>query len=426
MIKSLKAYWNLRKFYILGVYICIILVGVIGMITDQSNWNSYRENVYNYTNEKDYHTFKSQVEELVKNGHGKDDYHSIDFFSSQFSETGSPKEVNSDKVWSYDYVAASTFGKSSYVNEHNLNTSELKNRLSAKNVLQYLPNSFEEYRNKLLNFYNPTPEYNNGFIFGPENSTYFFVSINNSAIMSFVLIIAPLLLLIMCLDQGRKFSLFYVQRGRNRNKLLFSQFIYFALGSILMITLMSIITHMTRGLFIPNKYVNIPVRGLIENGKQIVALALILTIFIMFIDALIGKSIYKILTTVFSIPAIILFVNNLSSKYRGDLDKYLSNFKFIITLIILSVIIIPIIYFMNLKYSSEQDERFIRLKKLSIPFYLFIVFLTTFDLFMPSVTSSSFSTNNLIYIIIGIFVIVLFGKLILNFDSYLIFKRKNK
>lgn len=81
---------------------------------------------------------------------------------------------------------------------------------------------------------------------------------------------------------------------------------------------------------------------------------------------------------------------------------------------------------MNLKYSSEQDERFIRLKKLNIPFYLFIVFLTTFDLFMPSVTSSSFSTNNLIYIIIGIFVIVLFGKLILNFDSHLIFKRRNK
>lgn len=407
MKKALKAYWSLRKNFIIGIYAIIIGIAAVGMVNDQIKWNSFKDEVNKQLNEKDYNKFRGEIEDLVSSGKGEESYSQIPSLNSD-KKNEVQNETLRNKI--DDYYVVVTSGQYKILNMERVYVTAIDD--SAETILKELPPSFKDYKNKVLNYYAPQDieGYKNTSY---EKNTYVSNSLNNVAIIIYVLAAAPLLLLVMILDQNRKFSPFYVQRGRNRNKLVFAQFIFFGLGTILMVTLMSFITHLTRGLFIPNQYVNIPYKGLAYIGMQLIIDSLIFIIYAIFIDALIGKPIYKILTTAFSIPAAILLFNQLPGEVGVRIKEYSFGGNFIIILLIFALILLPAAYFINLKYSFEQEQRYVRLKGLALPFYIFIVVLTIYDLLIPGLRGHS-GTSDLIFVVLGVVIIVLFAKLILG------------
>ncbi|OFI46863.1 hypothetical protein BG262_03465 [Floricoccus penangensis] len=411
MKKALKAYWSLRKNFIIGIYAIIIGIGLVGMINDQINWNSFKDEVTSQLDEKDYNKFRGEIEDLVNSGKGNNSYMEIPYFNDD-----KKNEVQNDSFRNkiHDYYILVTSGQYKILKKDKIYTTDFDQ--SAESILKELPESFKDYKNKVLNYY--APQDIEGYKkTGYEKDAYVSNSLNNVAIIIYVLAAAPLLLLVMILDQNRKFSPFYVQRGRNRNKLVFAQFIFFGLGTIFMITLMSFITHLTRGLFIPQEYVNVQYKGLVYVGMQLIIDSLIFIIYVIFIDALIGKSIYKTLTTAFSIPAAILLLNELPAEVRVKINEYSFGGNFILILLIFALILLPAAYFMNLKYSYEQEQRYVRLKKLALPFYIFIVALAIYDLIIPGIRGSLFmrgGSSDLIFVVLGVVIIVLFAKLILG------------
>ncbi|WEV60058.1 hypothetical protein OZX68_03795 [Streptococcaceae bacterium ESL0729] len=410
MKKSVIAYWRLRKNLIIGLSLIIVALGLFGIIGDQMKWHNDKEAIdeflinNNYSKE-DYQNFRAEIEDLIKNGKGDASIETLARFDNLTAGTTTKADVRPNYL---DPISVSLWTARARRN--------VDDESKASYVINFLPESYEAYKKVLYNFYLDKDELN---LTRNSKSLYFgYTSLNNIAILSYSLLVAPILLLLVSFDQAKNLGLFFVQRGRNRNKLVFGQLVFFVGLPLFLISLLSLITHLSRGLVIPKEFANVPFEPLLLINIAYIFIALISAVYVLFIDALVGRPIYKFLTAIMGVPALSLILQNFDEPRffltRHILDAKLSDGVIALGLafLILTLIFAPLIYLMNKSYSLEQDKNYIRLNFLKIPFYLLIFILVIVDLIYPTHSNKLSNELGLLVIVLAVGILLVFGFLI--------------
>ncbi|WEV44551.1 hypothetical protein OZX60_03695 [Streptococcaceae bacterium ESL0687] len=408
MKKSIIAYWNLRKNLITGISLLILALGFIGLIRDQTNWKNSKEAleefmVDNHYSKEDYQEFRGEIEELIKSGKGSDSFYTIPRLAEREFSTSTYEEETPN----YLQFLASLWTRNGLLHGD-----------EAESVINLLPESYEDYKKELNQFYLKDTDFS--LTKNAKSLYYSYNNINNLALIPFSLLVAPALLILVSLDQTKNLGLFFLQRGRNRNKLVFGQLVFFVGLPLLLIGLISILTHLTRGLLIPKEYVTLPVESLWLLSGSYIFMTLIACIYILFIDALVGRPIYKFLTAILGLPALLIIFESYDgsrqflSRYILNVDLKTSFLNLGLAFLIAALIFSPLIYLMNKEYSLEQDREYVRLDFLRLPFYLLILALVVADLLYPLYI-------NKFWYELG-FVVILFAFSILIIFAFLIFR----
>lgn len=404
MKNIMKVYFKLRKSWLIALYALIIVAGLTSMANDSVQWHRWEKIVVESTSKATYQKTRTYLKK-----HPKADIYAQDF----------PSDYQR-------YIEAISIARPLPRND--------RKPISAKTIYQFAPMTYDALKTDLLSYYSEdNRRYDSQSEFSSavqkyipsagENGQYTEqVSINKVGLMglNICLAFAALYGILLIVDQLTKVTAFIKGRTGGVNRLNLVQFIYWAGIPLAMITVLSVITHLTRTLFIPSQYITIPWKDLLVQGGNSLSISLGMVLLISFVNALVGKSIYKLLTLFLGVPACLLAGSNIFSLLKiPSLNAFLKSLSYPVYLLILLVILLPIIMILHKHYSLEQDTFYIKLDKLRLPFYSGILVLVILDFvltfFLPGMSiNTPLDIGLLIGLIIGIPII--FAKLVLNKD----------
>lgn len=404
MKNIMKVYFKLRKSWLIGLYALIIVAGLTSMANDSVQWHKWEKIVVQSTSKAAYQKARTYLKM-----HPKADVYAQDF----------PNDYR-------PYLETIRMIKPLPINNNE--------PISAKMIYQFAPLTYNALKTDLLSYYSEDQRNSwreNTFSTAvlryipavSENGQYTEqVTINKIGLMglNICLAFAALYGILLIVDQLTKVTTFIKGRTGEVNRLNLVQFIYWAGIPLAMITVLSVITHLTRSLFIPSQYIAIPWDSLLAQGGNSLSISLGMVLLISFVNALVGKPIYKLLTLFLGVPACLLAGSNIVSLLKmPSLNDFLKSIAYPVYFLILLVILLPIIMILHKHYSLEQDTFYIKLDKLRLPFYSGILVLVILDFvltfFLPNrFISTPLDIGLLIGLIIGIPII--FAKLVLNKD----------
>ena len=404
MKNIMKVYFKLRKSWLIGLYALIIVAGLTSMANDSVQWHKWEKIVVQSTSKAAYQKTRTYLKT-----HPKADVYAQDF-------------PNDYRRYLETISMVRTLPRDS------------SEPILAKTIYQFAPLTYDALKTDLLSYYSEDQRnYRSDPYFSTavlryipsvgENGQYTEqVSINKIGLMglNICLAFAALYGILLIVDQLTKVTAFIKGRTGEVNRLNLVQFIYWAGIPLAMITVLSVITHLTRTLFIPSQYITIPWKDLLVQGGNSLSISLGMVLLISFVNALVGKPIYKLLTLFLGVPACLLAGSNIVSLLKmPSLNAFLKSIAYPVYFLILLVILLPIIMILHKHYSLEQDTFYIKLDKLRLPFYSGILVLVILDFvltfFLPSrFISTPLDIGLLIGLIVGIPII--FAKLVLNKD----------
>ncbi|MGX7047849.1 hypothetical protein RU86_GL001901 [Lactococcus piscium] len=404
MKNLMKVYFKLRKSWLIGLYALIIVAGLTSMANDSVQWHRWEKIVVQSTSKAAYQKTRTYLKT-----HPKADIYAQDF----------PNDYQR-------YLETIRMIKPLPINNNE--------PISAKMIYQFAPLTYDALKTDLLSYYSEDkrtyrsdPYFSTAVLryipsVGENGQHTEQVSINKIGLMglNICLAFAALYGILLIVDQLTKVTAFIKGRTGEVNRLNLVQFIYWAGIPLVMITFLSVITHLTRSLFIPSQYVAIPWEDLLVQGGNSLSISLGMVLLISFVNVLVGKPIYKLLTLFLGVPACLLAGSNIVSLLNmPSLNAFLKSIAYPVYFLILLVILLPIIMILHKHYSLEQDTFYIKLDKLRLPFYSGILVLVILDFvltfFLPNrFISTPLDIGLLIGLIVGIPII--FAKLVLNKD----------
>ncbi|GAX48007.1 hypothetical protein [Pseudolactococcus reticulitermitis] len=395
MKKVFKAYFKLRKGWLITLYALLLLGGLASMVNDGVQWRKWETAVTQYTNEKDYQKFRTYYQENPD----------MDVYANMLPES-----------------------KRMYLNLTPINSKFYKvDRIKGHMIYESAPADYQTFKKDLLRYY-PAPkylytsqDYRNISGAGRDDKNVF-VKFNLIALMdlNILLIFVGAFALAIVLDQSKNVTAFIGARIGGISKVHVVQFIYWTGIPLVMASILSLITHLTRQFFIPIQYVTISGERILQVSGESLSVALIAAIGVSLINALVGKPVYKIMTGVLAVPALAMGIANLRQliTYRPISDILVKTPSFVY-LLVFAVIAIPIILILQKRQSLEQDSFYIKLKALRLPFYIGVVILTILDFVLPffmmgRVMEAPLDVVINLVMIAGVFTV--FAKLILDKD----------
>jgi hypothetical protein len=394
MKKVFKAYFKLRKGWIITLYGLLLLAGLASMVNDNVQWHKWEAAVTKNTNAKEYQKFRS----YYKNNPDLDVYGTV-------TPESHIKYLNSVPI-------NSVFFK--------------EDRVTGKMIYQSSPAEYETYRDNLLAYY---PKKDNYFydriIFRnlpSETNEHTNVQINLVALMSETILLTFVVAfaLAVVLDQSKHITAFIGSRMGGTTTLHFAQFIYWVGIPLIIASILSLITHLTRQFFIPSQYVKIPWEKVLELSGEALSVALIAAIGVSLVDALVGKPVYKIVTGVLAVPALAIAMSNLRQLITcRAISDIMVKIPLFIYMFVFAAIVIPIVLVLQKSQSLEQDSFYIKLKALRLPFYIGIVIVTIIDFFLPFFMMGRVLDSPLTVVINSVMMVGLlavFAKLVLDKD----------
>ncbi|QDJ27145.1 hypothetical protein BHS01_00485 [Lactococcus paracarnosus] len=407
----MKVYFKLRKSWLIGLYALIIVAGLTSMANDSVQWHKWEKIVVQSTSKAAYQKTRTYLKT-----HPKADVYAQDF----------PNDYQR-------YLETIRMIKPLPINNNET--------ISAKMIYQFAPLTYDALKTDLLSYY--SEDHRNSWrentfstavlksipLVGEGVQYTEQVSINKIGLMglNICLAFAALYGILLIVDQLTKVTTFIKGRTGEVNRLNLVQFIYWAGIPLAMITVLSVITHLTRSLFIPSQYVAIPWENLLVQGVNSLSISLGMVLLISFVNALVGKPIYKLLTFFLGVPACLLAGSNIVSLLKlPPLSIFLKSIPYPVYFLILLVILLPIIILLHQHYSLEQDTFYIKLDKLRLPFYSGILVLVILDFvltfFLPGM---SINTPLNIGLLIGLIIAIpiIFAKLVLNKDVRRLLKK---
>lgn len=397
----MKAYFKLRQNWLITLYVLIVLAGLVSMINDSVTWHQWSANVNNWTNSKDYQATRKYLKNNPK------------------SEIYEPSVHN---VY-IDIMQTVT------------NLSNSQNYVTPKELYLAAPQNYETVKSRLLNYYDINQQKDDkllkmtnstnkhlrlGGISPWQNDVN--ISLNQVALMGEKVILGLVAIygVVLLLDQISKLPPFIKSRTGKVSQLSLAQFIYWTVIPFSLIVIMSLMTHITRGLFISSQYITIPWQSLMKQGIDSLSLGFILVLAIAFVHALVGKVLYQILTLCLGIPALILAYANITHLFGIEfLDNFLTEVPLVVYLAGLMIVFVPIVMLLQSSYSVEQDLAYIRLEKLRLPFYILILVCVLLDFILTIFLYTSMHSDVLsLIVLLGLTVVIpiVFAKLVLNRD----------
>lgn len=181
---------------------------------------------------------------------------------------------------------------------------------------------------------------------------------------------------------------------------------------------MSVVTQLTRSLFIPEKFVTVPWAAILNYSADFLAQMILLAILAGFVHALVGNPIYKVITFICALGALGLSISVFHGLTGIGILNNFNQFSYFVYFMIGGVLILATVWLQS-KYSLEQDSSYIRLPKLRLAFYLVIVFFAIFDFLVPllALRGNNWNTmDSVIHVVVPVVFVVLFAKLVLNKD----------
>ncbi|GFH42908.1 hypothetical protein Hs30E_14590 [Lactococcus hodotermopsidis] len=403
MKNVLKAYFKLRKNWLIAFYSLIVLFGVGSMVVDSVNWHSWEKVVdknmdaYHYREIRDYLGKKTTNNAEV--------YNTFDNAETYLS------------LVSIDY---------------SLKTDPRVSAYYAK-----MPEDFDVFRDQQLAYYKTTDVHyerfqaqNPKWLIYHHGNGAFDVTLNKVGMIGIpLLVFVGLYALVLIIDQWKKLPAFIRSRTGNGNLLGVSQVIYWLVIPFALASVLTVVTEITRPLFIPAKYAVVPWWDILNYSVDYFSYIFAATIFVTFVHALVGNPIYKIITGVGIVLAASIALGNLQNLL--GITRFPSPFSpsgllnAQTFLIFVAVLCLPLTIWMQTKYSLEQESAYIRIRKFSLPFYVLIVFFSIFDFIIPLfMENKGFNVVALILsVIIPIAIILIFAKLVLNKNVLTLIKK---
>ena len=393
----MTAYFKLRKGWLLAFYALIILAGMVGMVVDSGNWHHWEKQFDQHFSATEYGEIRDYLgTELDSHADVYDKFERANVYLNMIGFDG---DSDGNGLVKQAGAAPSAFYRK-------------------------MPAKFEAFRERQLSYYvqRDSRRHHDGFATSnyiwvgnyPDDSIY--LSLNAVALMGTpLLVILAVYGLMLILDQWKQLPALMRSRTGHAGLLLGTQAVYWALIPVALASVLSILTQLTRTLFIPAKYVTVPWSMLLTYSAGLLSQVLILAILISFVHALVGHPIYKVITFICALGAVILAIDVI---YGLTGLGILNRFGHWDTLL-LAALLIPATVWLQAKYSLEQDRAYIRLPKLRLAFYLVIVCFTILDFLVPLLALRGKSWNmmdTVIKTLVPLVIIVLFAKLVLNKD----------
>ena len=231
--------------------------------------------------------------------------------------------------------------------------------------------------------------------------------------------------LMLMFDQWKQLPSFIRSRTGHAGLLLGAQAIYWAIIPFVLAGVMSVVTQLTRSLFIPEKFVTVPWSAILNYSADFLAQMILLVILAGFVHALVGNPIYKVITFICALGALGLSISVFYGLTGIGILNNFNRFSYLTYFLIGGLSILATVWLQS-KYSLEQDSSYIRLPKLRLAFYLVIVFFTVFDFLVPlfALRGDNWRVmDSVIHVIVPIVLVVLFAKLVLNKDIRHLFSK---
>lgn len=405
MKQVLKAYYQLRKGWLLTCYILIVLAGLAGMVADSSNWHAWEKAFDQQFSAKEY----DQIRDYLG------------------TKQASHEAVYDKFEHAYQYL--------NLIADDPQNIVPIKtgDELTVSAYYKKLPADFADFRTQHLQYFAPKTQWGSRTGFQAVNSKMYYITtgspheVNNISLNGAALIGTPLLVILLVfalsllVDQWKKLPRFVRSRTGNVSHLLGAQAVYWLGLPLVLAVLISLITQVTRIWFIPAAYVQVPWERVMAYTGEWLVYALIAGLAISFIHALVGNPIYQVITFFCG-----LFSLGLATQVFYDLTgmRLFVNIDYL-DLAILTAVLLPVLLVLQSLYSLEQESAYIRLPQLRLAFYLVIVGLAIFDFLVPLAMGQV--KGDLIGVIlqvaIPLVIIVLFAKLVLKQDLRQLLKR---
>lgn len=392
MLKIFKAYFKLRKGWIIALYALLLLAGLASMVNDGVQWHKWEKGVSQHTNEKEYQAFRQYY-----------------------------KENNDIDV----YKLPSSNSNLKYLNLVTPNPKFYKGeRVTGDTFYQSAPADYKTFKDSLLGYYPEARRFYDPFEFHylSDNSKGLVdVKINLIALMSqnMLLLFIGAYALALLLDQSKNITAFIGARTGGITKLNAVQFIYWTAIPLALASVLSLVTHLTRQFFIPSQYVTIPWAAVLKMSSNRLSFALIAAIGVSLINALVGKPVYKILTGVLVVPAFGMAIMNVRYLviYR-PISDIVVKIPLYVYLLVFACLAIPIVMMLQKRHSLEQDSFYVKLEPLRLPIYIGILILAVLDFVLPFFVNDMLRSplDMLLNLVMLVGVTVVFAKLVLDKD----------
>ncbi|MGO2925809.1 hypothetical protein [Pseudolactococcus laudensis] len=288
MKNVMTAYYRLRKGWLIAFYSLIILAGMVGMVVDSGNWHTWEKQFDKYFSAKAYHEIRGYL--------GTEQVSHADVYE---------KYENAN-----DYLNLIGF-------RGDIEGPEKPGEPRASIYYKLMPAKFETFREHQLAYYAPTDKraykydflsINQIWVSRPGESIE--VSLNAVALIGApLLVIVAVFSLMLMFDQWKKLPSFIRSRTGHAGLLLGAQAIYWAIIPFVLAGVMSVVTQLTRSLFIPEKFVTVPWAAILNYSADFLAQMILLAILAGFVHALVGNPIYKVITFICALGALGLSIS---------------------------------------------------------------------------------------------------------------------
>ncbi|MGO2764671.1 MAG: hypothetical protein ACTIAI_06155 [Pseudolactococcus laudensis] len=397
MKNVMTAYYRLRKGWLIAFYSLIILAGMVGMVVDSGNWHTWEKQFDKYFSAKAYHEIRDYL--------GTEQVSHADVYE---------KYENAN-----DYLNLIGF-------RGDIEGPEKPGEPRASIYYKLMPAKFETFREHQLAYYAPTDKHAYKYDFLSINQIWVSrpgesieVSLNAVALIGApLLVIVAVFSFMLMFDQWKKLPSFIRSRTGHAGLLLGAQAIYWAIIPFVLAGVMSVVTQLTRSLFIPEKFVTVPWAAILNYSADFLAQMILLAILAGFVHALVGNPIYKVITFICALCALGLSISVFHDLTGIGILNNFNQFSYFVYFMIGGVLILATVWLQS-KYSLEQDSSYIRLPKLRLAFYLVIVFFAIFDFLVPLLALRGNNWNamdSVIHVVVPVVFVVLFAKLVLNKD----------
>jgi hypothetical protein len=402
MKKIFKAYFKLRKGWIIALYALLLLGGLASMVNDSVQWHKWEAAVDKSVTQESYQKFRNYYKENPD----------IDIRTTTPEDQVFYLNVLSNYVMS---VSKKMYGDV---------------RLTGEMFYHILPADYQTIRDELLRYYPSqshfysSVDYRNISVVNELTSVRF----NEVALMgeSVLLIFVGAYILAIILDQLKNITAFIGSRTGGITKINLVQFIYWLAIPIGITSVLSLVTHLTRQFFIPSQYTAVPWLKVLELNINALSFVLIVAIGVSLINALVGKPVYKLITGALAIPALMMAIQNVRHliTYRPISDVMITIPSYV-WLLVFALLGLPIVIALQKRHSLEQDSFYIKLDKLRLPFYVMIVIMTIIDFVLPFFRANvtDLPLDMVINLVLLVGIPIVFAKLILNKDVREFFKK---
>ncbi|WP_439425506.1 hypothetical protein ACKP2L_00880 [Oenococcus alcoholitolerans] len=485
MIKSLKLYYQLRKIWIWFAVIIVSLLSFIYLFINATTWHQVKYNFDNRFSAHDYYRIKDFAArndnindslKIVDRWNGKAPFQEGPIISGNSSDDADDTNISRGSLTDSDRLLLyiSLIDQKTLEGNFTMSGSKIHKYNFYKRSIKILPETFSEYRKKVLffdvahpnrfeldpnvpasrNSYNlflrqvllPTnridPKYQ-GQPFGSQK-TYltafkFPQSLGIGAFLGLILFTAITFLI----DQSRGINAYMLKQLKNGSYIAFTKGFWLFFVPSLATIFSLLLAYFAKIMFIPAKFLDFSPLYYFSVILEMFFSSLLLFAFEFLIDSFFGSIFGKIYASfaafiatilfLFSTGAIFDFFNNFlrlnlhfNWKFLKNINEFFDqNFFGYLAPLVLSIIIIALALRIYRSYSIESDNNFVRSWKIRKAFFAFVFFLSVWifwipvliRLVFPSWQSSSFGNN-----VSGNVWWVVWGFIIIAFNYWMIFQ----